>query len=159
MKKPKIEPRDLIEGNLVTIDNEEVWPNLKGKIFKIVDSEKVKDQYLLDNFPNSKRIVFVVDDEGREYNQLDEFIRHIPLSEDVLVKLGFKKDEINNCIYISIPEIKTEIHFEVYAAGLVCVIYSSTGSVVPNDIEYAHQTQNLFHSLTGEELKYTENKI
>lgn len=112
--------------------------------------------------------IFEIDSISKEFPTLntDEFgigvvdwknIEAVPLSEDVLVKLGFKKDELNNCIYISIPDLKTEIHFEIFAAGLVCVIYSSTGSVVPNDIEYAHQIQNLFHSLTGEELKYTEN--
>ena len=77
----------------------------------------------------------------------------IPLTEEWLVKLGFIKSPAANSIYRSIPELKAEIHFEFFRGGLVCVLYCSTGSFIPNDIKFVHQLQNLYFAVLGEELE------
>ena len=76
----------------------------------------------------------------------------IPLTEEWLLKFGFKRSPANNSIYLPVPELKAEIHYEMFRKQLVCVLYCSTGSFIPNDIKYVHQLQNLYFALTGEEL-------
>jgi len=75
----------------------------------------------------------------------------IPLTEDWLVKFGFEKDSRSGNVY------------QVYYYGLNpetydhLIIIKNTGkgffySNAYNKINYVHQLQNLFHTLTGEEL-------
>lgn len=90
--------------------------------------------------------------ESNSINNKSDF-EPIPLTEEILLKCGASIVLGTYNYYISLWEIKSEIHFELFRDGYVCVIYSSTGSVVPNDIEYLHQLQNLFYSLVGEELQ------
>ena len=81
-----------------------------------------------------------------------EYIKPVPISKEWLMKFGFTVSPAANSTYISIPKLKGEIHFEDFRGGLVCILYCSTGSFIPENIEYVHQLQNLFHSLTHEEL-------
>ena len=77
----------------------------------------------------------------------------IEISSLWLEKLGFVKSPAGNSTYLSIPELKAEIHFEDFRGGIVCVMYCSTGSFIPNEIKFVHQLQNLYHSITGNELE------
>lgn len=160
IEKTKLIHRDLIEGNLVMIDNEESWPQLKGKVLKIVDSYIAKSKLITANFPKSKRIVIVVDEDGTEYDQLDEFIRPIPLSEDVLIKFthdgrkfssGFTSDPqerpASKRYELSSFEInqtnEDEQIFDVEICG--CII----------ELKFVHDLQNAFWLFNKEELIYT----
>jgi hypothetical protein len=80
-------------------------------------------------------------------------VQSIPITEEWLKRFGFIKSPAGNSIYLPMPELKAEIHFELFRSSLVCVLYCSTGSFIPNDIKYVHQLQNLYFALTGEELK------
>jgi len=88
----------------------------------------------------------------------DKGINGIPITEEWLMKLGFKTSPAANSTYLSIPESKSEIHFENFRNGLVCVLYSSVGSFIPKDINYIHEIQNLCHALTGVELTIKEEQ-
>lgn len=71
-------------------------------------------------------------------------VNPIPLSEDILLKLGFEK----------IREGKF-IHYDLSGYNLV----NGNGfylSYVRPEIKYVHQLQNIFHSLTCEELTIKE---
>lgn len=71
-------------------------------------------------------------------------VEPIPLSEDILLKLGFEK----------IREGKF-IHLDLQGYNLV----KGNGfylSYVRPEIKYIHQLQNIFHSLTSEELTIKE---
>ena len=81
-----------------------------------------------------------------------DYLKPISITKEWLLKLGFKLCPSGNTHYLSIPELKSEIHFEDFRGGLVCVVYSSTGSFIPNDIKYVHQLQNLYYSITHKEL-------
>lgn len=81
-----------------------------------------------------------------------DYLKPISLNDEWLVKFGFKKSPSNNSFYLSIPELKAEVHFENFRGGLVCVLYCSTGSFIPSHIEFVHQLQNLYHALTGKDL-------
>ena len=72
---------------------------------------------------------------------IDEDFRPIPLTEEILLKFGFLKDDnfyhLNN-IWIS----------NFYEN------YFSLDGFDETKIEYVHQLQNLYFALTGEELKF-----
>jgi hypothetical protein len=78
----------------------------------------------------------------------DEVYTPIPLTEDWLLKLGFKMEEF------AFTQGKP---FRRYKLGPLCYGTSngtwSYYSQVIRGIEYVHQLQNLFFCLTGEELE------
>ena len=91
--------------------------------------------------------VRVINDTVREYfivqdtNQ-SHFFEPIPLAEEWLVKMGFKK-------------FVTSDKYHTYALGVINVndniVYVSELGFL-NHIKYVHQLQNLYFDLTGEEL-------
>ena len=87
--------------------------------------------------------------ELMENNKIE--YKPIPLKEEWLVKLGFTRhhaDYSNNVIYIKNVPDNTEFEWGVYPNEL------GSGIQIQNRklLKYAHQLQNLYHSLTGEEL-------
>lgn len=86
--------------------------------------------------------------EGNEGDVWEENIKDlkpIPLTEDILLKAGFEKDEEG--LFSSYPTIvaKTKTRWAFYNNGL------SGGELVR--IDYLHQLQNLVRILTGNDLK------
>ena len=88
--------------------------------------------------------------EAHCYNHIPvEFISPIPLTEEWLLKLGFKKRKNRHLFHwenkIVISEYKDE--FENF-------FYPKTGYDIrfSNEIKYVHQLQNLYFALTGAEL-------
>ena len=79
-------------------------------------------------------------------------LKGIKLNEGMLSLYGFKRSS-EKLIYLPIPQIKSEIHFEKHAYGNVITLQSSVGMFIPNDIEYFHELQNLFFAITGQELE------
>jgi len=70
-------------------------------------------------------------------------LKPIPLTEEWLIKLGAKKDKIDNTYYLSELEIMLPNFFR-YKTSII------------SRIDYVHQLQNLYFVLTGEELKQQE---
>ena len=88
--------------------------------------------------------------EAHCYNHIPvEFISPIPLTEEWLLKFGFKKRKNRHLFHwenkIVISEYKDE--FENF-------FYPKTGYDIrfSNEIKYVHQLQNLYFALTGAEL-------
>lgn len=75
----------------------------------------------------------------------------IPLTEEVLLKCGFVKSS-NKLMFLPMPKIKAELHYEKHNYGNVITIQSDFGMLIPDDIEYVHKLQNLYFALTGAEL-------
>ena len=77
-------------------------------------------------------------------------IKPIPITEDILLKLGFEKGfhryGLENCGLKCHKSLK-EKHW-VISQGFGIQFTELT------EIQYLHQLQNLFFSLTGEELKF-----
>lgn len=97
--------------------------------------------------PNIIKVQDIVDCEKWPDNY-----QPIPLTEDILVKAGFKIPPAGKGLFLPIPESKAEIHFEFYAGSLVCVVYSSVGQFVPEEIKYLHKLQNFVSSAFNKEL-------
>jgi len=82
----------------------------------------------------------------------------IPLTEEVLLKCGFVKDDFNGSIW---KDLQTHyLEFMIMPDGCY-PIYASIPEfssepeprVSLNRIQYVHQLQNLYFALTGEELE------
>lgn len=85
-----------------------------------------------------------------------DFIKPIPLTEEWLVKFGFKKDEIG--VFVNIC-YKQNLSIGLNLVGdKYCIVYltGSFGMVQPKHIKSVHQLQNLYFALTGEELTLKE---
>ena len=99
---------------------------------------------------------------GKEVNELElvdfadlyenDTFKHfepIPLTEEWLLKFGFKEFEIDECWYL----VKDNFMFE--KSGIVGFYeYMDINAVAINEgrTKYVHQLQNLYFALTGEEL-------
>jgi len=89
---------------------------------------------------------------------IEETFKPILIDEHWLLNLGFEKQEgefsdwyehkVNYNIGFTIPKIK-EYHRTGFQHG---------GNLYPH-IKFVHQLQNIFHALTGEELKMSPVKI
>ena len=78
-------------------------------------------------------------------------IEPIPLTEEWLLKLGFTKhhaDYFNDVIYIKNVPNNNEFEWGLYPNKIGSGIQVKNGKL----LKYVHQLQNLYFSLTGEEL-------
>lgn len=82
------------------------------------------------------------------YNLKDKDISSIDLTDELFLKFGFKPAGIHDFLYKNI--------FIVNYAGLYYRAYLDGKTRIDLALKYIHQLQNLFHSLTGEELTMKE---
>lgn len=121
---------------------------------------KIQENYFykLDNLKNVKVIWKKYDkanilELGIDYPtaivDLDRF-SGIPLTEDWLLKFGFKKSN-NNTGFQTFDKDRLSIHLrsKQYINGRV---YFNSWCIFENQIENVHQLQGLFYSLIGKEL-------
>jgi len=84
-------------------------------------------------------------------------IKQIPLTEDILLKCGFVKDNYG-CYYLnSVDNNKNSLWLKDQLEkswGVALNLFSTDKEpCFLNDIEHIHQLQNLYFALTGEELE------
>lgn len=72
--------------------------------------------------------------------------RPIPITEEWLIRLGFKDGTITTEEFDLRYEMETGILRIIIDESDCCT------ATVPNDIKYIHQLQNLYYALTGNEL-------
>jgi hypothetical protein len=80
----------------------------------------------------------------------------IPLTEEWLLKFGGKP--LENGYWISVTNLKAELHFELFknTDEIVTTIKSQFCDLILDRIKYVHQLQNLYFCLCGEELTIKE---
>lgn len=97
-----------------------------------------------------------IDIDGRFLSKEEEEIDGIPLTEEILLKCGFKKiNHIHGYVFYTY-ERKTSRNCYCYEMPLD-IYLDSHRAVVGNfnakkPIQYLHQLQNLFYAVNGEEL-------
>jgi hypothetical protein len=84
--------------------------------------------------------------EVRPLTERFEFIEPIPLTEEWLVKFGFKFTKNGSDIWYK------EYCFIEFDKLIKCYIEEGRGIICLEHIKYVHQLQNLYFALTGEEL-------
>lgn len=128
---------DLRIGNLVM---SEVWNNYSD----IQGIEKCESWYQL----RINGWIHRIDEDG--YTE----IKPIPLTGEWILKLGGQRNELNNEYWISVFNLKGELHFETFNSTdeVVTTLYSRSCQLIFDRIKYVHQLQNLYFALTGSEL-------
>ena len=76
---------------------------------------------------------------------------YIPLTKEWVEKLGGKT--YNETTYISVPNLKAELHFEFFGNEVVTTLKSQFSDLILDPIKYVHNLQNLFFVLANDELE------
>ena len=135
-----MEAKNLRIGNLVGIEETALHADGCNHLEAIFEIEELKKD--------------VVQFKGYYTGEYYKDLKGLKLNDGLLSLYGFKRSS-DNLIYLPIPQIKSEIHFEKHAYGNVITLQSSVGMFIPNDIEFFHELQNLFFAITGTELELT----
>lgn len=160
--------KDLRIGNLVYLNNKLFAEkrNIPFVVEEIIGTMSPQNQIV---FPNSTGGVTIklasavasdVFSGTIVYNQFDEFIEPIPLTEAWLTIFGFIKRDVgtsfpNFQFYLDILDEEDELILRTsYEGGFYWGITGEKELRNVRPIKYVHQLQNLFHSLTEEELKF-----
>ena len=75
----------------------------------------------------------------------------IPLTEEWLIKFGFEKSKVSSQFDKEKLTIQVSNELERHKKGRV---YFNSWAILEESIKYVHQLQNLYFSLTGEELTF-----
>ncbi len=81
-------------------------------------------------------------------------IKPIKLTAEWLLKLGAKKNQLPNGYWISVANLKAELHFETFdnTDEIVTTLISQSCELILDSIKYVHEYQNLYYALTKCEL-------
>ena len=148
-----MEATELRIGNLVTIDNNENWEDLKHIPMAVVGLKQKEDNKYSINVEKAYE-----DDYWCEgFSQYGRFIEPIPLTEEWLLQFGFEKDENKPFHFIRLEEYNLQVMVNGFSGTLdkdpywFCSIVGTNNQTTFNKM-YVHQLQNLYFALTGEEL-------
>lgn len=151
-------------GNIVTINNSESWPKLKGISMKVTGLKEVDVR----GFPNSKHGIDLLEIDTpypKAYSQFDEFVEEVILTEEWLIKFGFTKNVMSYEINVS-PNPKSYKLLSLSGDYLylkegfsktncdICVIWN-------RDYKkqfYVHELQNVYYDISGNELSVKKIK-
>ena len=135
--------RELRVGNFVTIDNPK-HPFLLGVMVEIVGIQS-------DGWADGVR----VSNDGDTFGQLLKFVNPIPITPEILASFGFELDEQNGeFLRIKLFGNNKYLSGRLNNYGEFWIV--SLNYTVR--LKYAHQLQNLYFALTGEELEYKPSK-
>lgn len=83
-------------------------------------------------------------------------ITSLSLLGELLTREWFTKMNANHGgnIWLSIPNIKSELHFELYQNEIVTILINDFGKTILDPIKYVHELQNLFFVLAKRELYF-----
>jgi hypothetical protein len=117
------------------------WISYRGKNYQIAGLSK--DYPFLDTIEFGVGVI--------EYPDIEP----IPLTEEILVKAGFMFDRLDKCFKLS-PCFEVQIIADVYENNASLMFYTRTVHTdykpIYKVIDTVHQFQNLYYSLTNEEL-------
>lgn len=138
---------ELRVGNTVYVDYPKYNPGLCG--LPMVIKEICRDRWWVHGY---MLVVFGATNK-KSHNVPDCFIRPIPLTEELLLKCGFKK--IPKTLYVDdLSDLRTAT---TYKKG--SIVWNTdtrkfwVGIIELNHIKHLHQLQNLYFAITGEELE------
>jgi hypothetical protein len=133
-------------GNLLYLNNPEFWENYLNLVVQVdgIDNNMTKKEkeYWKNSFGSLKLIC-----GNLEFHQFSEFAKPIPLTEEWLLKFGFKhiKDNWYN-LFANSNTFNVYLFSEI---GFRVEIVNQSIAVLNN----VHELQNLYFALTNEELK------
>lgn len=146
----KIQANELRIGNLVTINNPEFHPQLKGIILEVTSIHESSNREGYEYGIGLKHINQKPNTYYETYSQFLRFVEGIPLTEKIIVDAKFPRIE---WIEKSYRGKYAKFHID----GMLYYFFTDKGIIEKHgsnqEYETLHEFQNLIHSLTGEELK------
>ena len=147
-----IKVNELRLNNIVTVDNPEYHPRLKDVPLRVkevicnhIDNE---EEYVI----SLEHVSMIPNKLYSTYWQFIGFIKPIELTEDVLMKCGFRKHKLMG--------YDSNFTYSIFMGGEVInitAIYNADFSImlhsVARKIKYLHELQNLYYAITKEELE------
>jgi len=129
-------------GNLVTVNNPEYYPKLKGVILRVTSISPNRDDYSIGlEHINQKPNTYY-----QSYSQFIKFIEPIAISEKLIVEFGFENNELELGRWTF-----AKFWFNVKSGQLRLV--DKSGLLLTHDnLKCVHQLQNLYFALRNEEL-------
>ena len=145
----EIKAGDIMIGNIVTVDNPQYHPKLKDVPLRVTGIQERSIQGEIECCVNLGHVNQKPNTYYDTYSQFLKFIHPIPLTEDILLKVGAKKvNHINGYIFWTFSDSKiNKAHIDIYDYKTCYYGYSV------NHCKHLHQLQNLLKSLTGNDLK------
>lgn len=89
-----------------------------------------------------------IKESGQFYNRCVDYFYPIKLTEEWLIKLGYKKDEFEI--------FSTQSKLFIYPMENINSFKATWRGSSIREIKYVHQLQNLYHALIGKELTIKE---
>lgn len=135
-------------GNIVTVDNPKYHPQLKGVLLRVtgiqeqVISNKIEYCVQLEHI-NKKANTYY-----QTYSQFVEYIKPVALTEHWLLDFGFK----NENGYYSKGAFLISLADDASCFFKDGRVYFNSRVIIENQSKYVHQLQNLYFTLTGEDL-------
>jgi hypothetical protein len=142
-----IQANELRIGNLFYFNNPSAWNNYLNEIVVISKikneiTEKEKETW---KYSFGSVSFYLLKDKNETFNQFSQYIKPIPLTEEILLKCGFVKGFDN--FYRKNKSYMIEICF--FDKGILV----TNQSVCLSGIKHLHQLQNLYFALTCKELE------
>lgn len=146
LHKHSVSGSALSSGNLVHIENELIVET-KNQLYKVSGVQMRNENY----FPDSD-LVIGLDHVGsiRTYNQFNQFVKPILITEDWMQKFKQIRKTAKNKWFISLAHLKSEIHIELFRGCFVFSIQNDMGIFWLPDYKFIHEIQNLCKSLNVE---------
>lgn len=138
--------------NLVTVNNPDNHPNLKGVILEVTSIHESGNREGYTHGVGLKHINQIQNRYYETYSQFVRFIEPIPLTEELLLKLGFELLNFDSYEFDG---------YKILALKCGKLQLTADSSNEYKTIEhkylpivlYVHQLQNLYFALTGVELQ------
>jgi|GEM_PF-7126052 len=142
MEANQLQAKDLRLKNLIYFSDESKnVKNARATVTGIEDDEMVKFTAVNITDNSTEKIISISQNTIEGWGELCQF-SGIPLTQDIRVNLGFKNNEL------------IAGHLMFIWLGDHLGIKGMLGLVKPSNCKFVHQLQNLYHSLTGEELTF-----
>lgn len=144
--------------NIVTINNAEHWPHLKGIPMRVKKIVVIEDYGIKLLFRDSKHKVGVKDSNGEIYNQIEQFIEGVPLNKDNILKIeGFLKFALETH-ELGIKNYQLRFTGKSGTNHLITIRFIDDKVYAWLDenkvvIEYMHDIQNIYFWFTKQEIK------
>lgn len=136
---------DLRIGNLVSVNNKQFHPNLKGAILRVTGLHERSRNGVVETSVN-------LECERETYSQFMEYIKPVALTEQWLLDLGFNQI-IEKQWYLHFHDVCLTLYedSEQYMVQIHDMEIDES-SIFLKSIQYVHQLQNIFFILSGKEI-------
>jgi len=145
-----MEIKELRIGNYIQLKSEKDGVN---DVFGVVTGITNRKD---DDFPKSDGVVSFYS-ETNEGTKFSEFLNPISITEEWLLKFGFKEEDGNLVLdefSTKNEEYLVQFNFEFLYDGEFVRLMDSWEGIFITEVKYVHQFQNLYFSLIGEDIEF-----